>query len=301
MAEAKIDGLGVALVTPFREDLSIDYKSLGTIIEHIISGGCDYIVVLGTTAETPTLSLREKEEVARFICDITAGRVPLVIGIGGNNTKGVIDDIKSRNLTGYSAILSVTPYYNKPTQEGLFQHFKAIAEASPLPILLYNVPGRTGVNLTAKTTLRLARFSDKFCGIKEASGKLDQCEEIIKDAPAHFKVISGDDALVSKMMRIGGKGVISVIANAYPALMKEMVEDCQNSRRENADTCQEKLLPLIRDIFEDGNPAGVKAILAKMGMIRNVLRLPLVSVSKEVEKKLEKEMGFIGHSFEKLR
>lgn len=290
MAELNLTGLGVALVTPFNKDISIDYQSLENIIEHIISNGCDYIVALGTTAETPTLSNKEKLQLTQFIREKTNGRIPLVIGIGGNNTYALIEEILSRDLEGFCAILSVTPYYNKPTQEGLFQHYKAISEISPLPILLYNVPGRTGVNMTAKTTLKLAGLSDKFCGIKEASGNLDQCKEIIENAPEHFNVISGDDAMVSKMMKIGAKGVISVIGNAYPDKIKEIVELCLQSKNEDATSCQEKLYPLIQHIFEDGNPAGVKAILSKMGIIQNILRLPLVPVSRYVEEKIIRDI-----------
>lgn len=289
MADINLEGLGVALVTPFKEDFSIDFQALEILIEHVINGGCDYIVVLGTTAETPTLSEKEKKEISFFIKKQVNSRVPLVIGIGGNNTERVINDIKTRDLEGYSAILSVTPYYNKPTQEGLFQHFKAIGNVSPIPILLYNVPGRTGVNMTPTTSLRLAEFSDKFCGVKEASGKIDQCKEIIKDAPGNFHVISGDDALICPLMKIGAKGVISVLANAFPCEVQKLVSLCQKSKFDEAEICQKNLQPLISHLFEDGNPCGIKAVLSQLGMIKNILRLPLVPVSEYVERNLAKE------------
>ena len=286
MAELCLSGLGVALVTPFKKDLTIDYQALEKLVEYVISGGCDYIVALGTTAETPTLSSEEKDKVARFISQQVGQRIPLVIGIGGNNTMGVIREIQSRDLSGYNAILSVTPYYNKPTQEGLFQHYKAISEVSPLPILLYNVPGRTGVNMTADTTLRLARLSKNICGIKEASGKLDQCEKIINNAPDHFSLVSGDDSATCRLMQLGAKGLISVLANAFPKETKKLVDLSKISNNPEAFSYQKSLEPLISHLFEDGNPAGVKAALANLGLLENVLRLPLVPVSKAVEEKL---------------
>ena len=288
MADIRFDGLGVALITPFHKDLSIDFEALGELIENLISGGCNYLVVLGTTAETPTLSFDEKQEVARYVREKTGGRIPLVLGIGGNNTSGVIEDINKRDLDGYSAILSVTPYYNKPTQEGLFLHYKAIAENSPLPIILYNVPGRTGVNLSSRTTIRLANLSDKIIGVKEASGNFDQCKEIIQNTPTKFQLISGDDAATCALMKTGGCGVISVLANAFPKEVKRLVNLCHNKEFEQAQIYQTSMLSLISHLFEDGNPAGVKSILYKMGRIENVLRLPLVPVSNEVEDKLER-------------
>ncbi|MCH5235465.1 MAG: 4-hydroxy-tetrahydrodipicolinate synthase [Muribaculaceae bacterium] len=286
MADIRLSGLGVALVTPYKRDLTIDYEALERVIEHIIAGGCDYIVVLGTTAETPTLTKEEKIEIADFVREKVGGRVPLVIGIGGNNTYGLIEDISKRNLRGYTAILSVTPYYNKPTQEGLYQHFKAISESSPLPILLYNVPGRTGVNLTARTTLRLATLPN-ICGIKEASGNIEQSEEIISQCKDKFSLISGDDLLTYSLMKKGAIGVISVLANALPKEVKKLVTLCEERKLEEAEALQKSLNPIIGHLFEEGNPAGVKSMLSKMGLIENVLRLPLVAVSKEVEKKLD--------------
>lgn len=286
MAGERFDGLGVALVTPFKKDLSVDFERLSQLVESVIAGGCDYIVALGTTAETPTLSLKEKEDIAATICRAARGKVPLVLGIGGNNTAGVINDIKTRNLSGYSAILSVAPYYNKPTQEGLFQHFKAIAESSPLPIILYNVPGRTGVNLTARTTVKLANASKNIIGIKEASGNMEQCKEILAECPDGFKLISGNDADTAEIMKMGGSGVISVIANALPELMKQLVDLCLIENFDDAFKKQDSIKKLITHLFEDGNPAGVKALLSKLGMAENILRLPLVPVSHTVEENL---------------
>ncbi|MCH5230331.1 MAG: 4-hydroxy-tetrahydrodipicolinate synthase [Muribaculaceae bacterium] len=289
MSQVNLKGLGVALVTPFHQDETIDYSSLKKVIDHIIEGGCDYIVVLGTTAETPTLSLTEKEKTAEFVKKEVNGRKPLVIGIGGNNTKGILDDIHNRNLEGYSAILSVAPYYNKPTQEGLYYHFKAIADNSPLPIILYNVPGRTGVNITSNTTLRLALASSNIIGIKEASGRLDQCQEIIKGCPKGFSLISGNDNDTAAIMAMGGEGVISVLGNALTKEMKRLVNLCLNSKFEEAGELQKTLQPLIGHLFEDGNPAGVKSLLSEMGLLENFLRLPLLPVSNGVKEKLHRE------------
>lgn len=290
MQPLNLKGLGVALVTPFKRDESIDYIALEKIIKHIVEGEADYLVVLGTTAETPTLTLSEKERIARFIYEKSEDKIPLVLGIGGNNTAGVVNDVKTRNLTGYSAILSVAPFYNKPTQEGLYYHFLNIAEASPIPIILYNVPGRTGVNLTAKTTLRLAHESEKIIGIKEASGNLQQCREIIEGSPAGFSLISGNDSDTASIIEMGGKGVISVLGNAFPRVMKKLIE-ISTKDMEEAKAYQKSLNPLIGHLFEDGNPAGVKAILSKMGLLENVLRLPLTPVSKGLEEKIEKEIA----------
>lgn len=293
MDKNRLSGLGVALVTPFKTDHSIDYEALAKIINHVISGGCDYIVALGTTAETPTLTKEEKIILTDFIREETAGRVPLVIGIGGNNTKAVCDDIASRDLSGYSAILSVAPYYNKPSQEGIFQHYKAISETSPLHIILYNIPGRAGVNITAKTTLRLAEFSSKFIGVKEASGNIEQCEEIIKNSPKDFFLISGDDSTTYSLMKIGAKGVISVLANAYPKYVRRLVSLCEGKSWELAEDLQNLTNPLIRHLFEEGNPAGVKDALSKLGLIENVLRLPLLPVSCCLSEKISKAVDNI--------
>lgn len=288
MAEIRLKGLGVALVTPFNEDLSIDYPSLEKLIEHIIEGGCDYIVALGTTAETPTLTKEEKRELTSFIRLKTAGRVPLVIGIGGNNTQGVIEDIKETDTTGYCGILSVTPYYNKPNQEGLYKHYEALANVSQLPIILYNVPKRTGVNLSAKTTIRLATDFPNICAIKEASGDLDQAEEIANTTDGSFLVISGDDGNACEMMQRGGVGLISVLANAFPRQVSDLIRHCEAGKTEYAQRLKEELDPITSHIFEEGNPAGIKSALAHLGLIKNYLRLPLIPVSETVDLKIKK-------------
>ena len=297
MAEMKFEGLGVALVTPFNKDFSIDYEALEGLLNHVVSGGSDYLVVLGTTGEPPTLTLEEKIVVTQFIKEKTAGNIPLVLGIGGNSTSKVIEDIIRRDLDGYSAILSVTPYYNKPNQEGLFQHYKAISEASPLPVILYNVPGRTGVNLSADTTTRLSHTSEKIIGVKEASGKIEQTEEIIKNARNGFCVISGDDGCTAALMKRGAKGVISVLGNAFPGIVKKLVTLCQENKNTEAEEFQKSLQPIIGHLFEDGNPGGVKTVLAKMGLMNNVLRLPLVPVSRSTEERLYKEVERLRHLF----
>lgn len=290
MAEFKLEGVGVALVTPFKKDLTIDFDGLTAVIEHVIQGGCNYIVALGTTAETPTLSIEEKILLTDFIRSKVDGRVPLIIGIGGNNTERVVRVIKERDLKGYSAILSVTPFYNKPTQTGLFMHYKKIAENSPLPIILYNVPSRTGVNLTAETTLKLAEIPN-ITGIKEASGNLEQIREIIDNKPENFNVISGDDAFTCEIMKRGGSGVISVLANAFPKAILNLTRLCLENRIEEAACAQNKLKDIISHLFEEGNPAGVKCILSLQGLIENNLRLPLVPVSKNTENKIKRSMS----------
>lgn len=289
MADVDLTGLGVALVTPFKRDLKVDYTALERLLVKVTDGGADYIVVLGTTAETPTLSTDEKKEVSKFIRETIGNRLPLVLGIGGNDTLGVVKKIEALDLDGYSAILSVAPYYNKPTQEGIYQHFKTICDASPLSIILYNVPSRTGVNITPQTIRRLAEYSGKICAVKEASGDMEQCEDLVKKAPAGFSVISGNDGDTYSMMKMGGKGVISVLANAFPKEMKTLVTLCRNKKFQEAQSYQQNLSRLINHLFEDGNPSGVKAVLSQMGIIENVLRLPLVPVSKNVEFKLKKE------------
>ncbi|MCH5232435.1 MAG: 4-hydroxy-tetrahydrodipicolinate synthase [Muribaculaceae bacterium] len=288
MTENRLTGLGVALVTPFKEDYSIDFDALENLIEHVIDGGTDYIVVLGTTAETPTLNKEEKQAVISFVREKNAGRLPLVLGIGGNNTASVVNEIKETDKSGFLAILSVTPYYNKPSQEGLYRHYKAIAEASKLPIILYNVPKRTGVNLTPETTVRLAKEFSNICGIKEASGNLVQVKEIIEKAPSNFLVISGDDGLTCDFMKLGAHGLISVLANAFPAKISELMRQCEACKFEYAEYLQKSLAPLTSCIFEDGNPCGIKYALSHLHIAKNILRLPLVAVSKEVEYKIKK-------------
>jgi 4-hydroxy-tetrahydrodipicolinate synthase len=272
----KLLGMGVALVTPFKSDDSIDFDALGRLIEYIINNNADYLVVCGTTAETPTLTDKEKDEIARFIVQCNAGRLPIVLGIGGNNTRQVVEKVKTSDLSGIDAILSVTPYYNKPSQEGLYQHYSAIAKASPLPLVLYNVPGRTGVNMTAETTLRLAKEFSNICAVKEASGNFTQIDDIIKNKPQDFMVISGDDGITFPLITLGAVGVISVIGNAFPREFSRMVRLALQGDYQNARQIHYRFTELFELLFVEGNPAGVKSMLAVMGMIENKLRLPLV-------------------------
>jgi len=276
MITNKLTGMGVALITPFKDDESVDFEALARLVEHLIKNNTDYLVVLGTTAETPTLTEEEKEEVTRFVVQCVGGRLPIVLGIGGNNTKLVIEKIRTTDLSGIDAILSVTPYYNKPSQEGLYQHFAAIAKASPLPVVLYNVPGRTGVNMTADTTIRLAKEFSNICAIKEASGNFTQIDDIIKNKPADFMVISGDDGITFPLITLGAVGVISVIGNAFPREFSKMVRLALQGDYDRARNIHYHFTELIQLLFVEGNPAGVKSMLALMGFIENKLRLPLV-------------------------
>lgn len=288
MAAFDLKGLGVAMITPFKQDKSIDYNALELIIEHLVNGKVDYIVVLGTTGETPSLFPHEKQEIRRFVIDKVAGRVPLVLGLGGNSTMALVEELKNENLEGFSAILSVVPYYNKPSQEGIFCHYKAVAEASPLPVILYNVPGRTGVNMTAATTLKIAHEIENVIGVKEASGNFCQIEEIIKNKPDKFQVVSGDDSITYPLMTLGAVGVISVIGNAFPAEFGKMVRLCLKGNYKDALPIHFEFTELFNLLFVDGNPAGVKCTLNAMGMIENELRLPLVptrlSTNEEIHK-----------------
>ncbi len=268
--------MGVALITPFKTDESIDYDAISRIVEHQIKNGTDYLVVCGTTAETPTLTDAEKDEMTRFVVNCVAGRLPVVLGVGGNHTKAVVENLITGDFTGIDAILSVTPYYNKPSQEGLYQHYAAIAKASPLPIILYNVPGRTGVNMQASTTLRIASEFGNVCAIKEASGIFSQIDDIIKNKPADFLVISGDDGITFPLITLGAAGVISVIGNAFPREFSRMVRLALEGDYESARKIHHRFTELIELLFVEGNPAGVKSMLAVMGYIENVLRLPLV-------------------------
>ena len=263
-------GVGAAMITPFTADGRVDYEALGRMIDYVIDGGADYIVALGTTAETPTLYIQERAVVAMFIANQIRHRVPLVIGVGGNSTSEVLDQLREFDLRGADAILSVTPYYNKPSQEGLYQHFKVVSEHSPLPIILYNIAGRTGVNMTAETTLRIARDFDNVIGIKEASGNLDQIQEIIDRRREGFLVLSGDDGIAVDVMRRGGDGVISVAVNAFP-------------RRFMAEHMFEPMHEVVDALFAEGNPTGVKCALSTMGLIGNRLRLPLVAGTPALE------------------
>lgn len=276
MALFQLEGLGIALVTPFKNDKSIDYDALERLINFQISEDVDYLVALGTTGETPTLSVDEKENLKKFILKTVNGRVPVVLGLGGNNTMAIVEELQRADLDGFSAILSVVPMYNKPSQEGIYQHYAAIAEASPLPVVLYNVPGRTGVNMTAETTLRLANDFHNIIGVKEASGDFVQIEEIIKRKPATFEVISGDDGITYPLMTLGAKGVISVIGNAFPREFGKMVKLCLKGDFQGALPVHFHFTELFKLMFVDGNPAGVKCTLNILGMIENELRLPLV-------------------------
>ncbi len=276
MARINLKGMGVALITPFKQDKTVDYDALARLLEYQIKNGVDYLVVLGTTAETATLTAEEKMAVQKFIVERVAERVPLVIGIGGNNTMAIVNELKTTDLSPYSAVLSVVPYYNKPSQEGIYQHYKAIALASPLPIILYNVPGRTGVNMTAETTLKLAHEFDNIIGIKEASGNITQMDDIIKNKREDFMVISGDDGITFPLITLGAVGVISVIGNAFPKEFSKMVRLALNGDFEKALLIHHRFTELFSLLFVDGNPAGVKCLLNAMGYIENELRLPLV-------------------------
>lgn len=276
MVQNKFKGLGIALVTPFKSDGSIDYDALTRLVEYQISNGVDFLCIMGTTAETPCLSAEEKKTLKQLLVDRVAGRVPLLMGCGGNNTAAIVSELKSNDWSGIDGVLSVCPYYNKPSQEGLYQHFKAVAEASPVPVVLYNVPGRTGVNMNAETTLRLAHDFDNIVAIKEASGNITQMDDIIKNKPANFDVISGDDGITFPLITLGAVGVISVIGNALPAEFSRMVRMALNGEYEHARVIHHKFAELFKLLFVDGNPAGVKAMLHAMGMIENQLRLPLV-------------------------
>jgi 4-hydroxy-tetrahydrodipicolinate synthase len=280
MSKVLFKGTGVALITPFHKHGTVDFTSLGKIIEHVINNGVNYVVALGTTAETATLTDKEKLAVVDFIIESVDKRVPIVLGMGGNNTQKLIEEIKSFNFDGIDAILSVSPYYNKPQQKGLFLHFKSIVEVSPLPVIIYNVPGRTGVNITAETTLKLANEVEGVIGIKEASGNLMQCMEIIKNKPKDFLVISGDDALTLPLIACGADGVISVAANAFPREFSDMVQLALSTNCKKAKEIHYKLLDFFNVIFEDGSPAGIKAVMEKLELCQNNLRLPLVKVNK---------------------
>ena len=276
MAYNILRGLGIALITPFTPDGEVDYKALVRLVEYQIDNGADFLCILATTGETPCLSKEEKVKIKNLVVEINKGRLPILMGCGGNNTKAVIEEIQATDWSGISGILSVCPYYNKPSQEGLYQHFKAIANASPLPVVLYNVPGRTGVNMTSETTVRLANDCENIVAVKEASGNLEQVDEIIKNKPDGFDVISGDDALTFQMMASGAAGVISVIGNALPKEFSRMIRLEFNGEYEPARKIHHRFNELYSLLFVDGNPAGVKALLHEMGFIDNVLRLPLV-------------------------
>lgn len=285
----KFKGLGVAMVTPFHEDGSIDFVSLKGITRHLIDGEVDYLVVMGTTGENPTISKKEQAQILNTVRLENDGQIPIVFGIGGNSTKNVLERFKTTDLSGVDGILSVSPYYNKPSQEGIYRHYKALSEEAPLPIIAYNVPGRTGSCLTAETTLRIARLSNIVL-TKEASGSEELVQEILNNKPAHFEVTSGDDPLTLSFMKMGAIGVISVIGNAYPAETKKLINFIEAKDWENAEMQHQKLLPMVEAIFMDGNPGGVKYLMSKMGLCKNEFRLPVCEVSNETERTIDEAM-----------
>ncbi len=295
MAQNKFRGLGIALITPFKTDGSIDFDALDRLVEYQIKGRADFLCIMGTTAETPTLSREEKRLLKEHLVERVAGRVPLLMGCGGNNTAAILDELQNEDWKGIDGVLSVCPYYNKPSQEGLYQHFAAIARVSPVPVVLYNVPGRTGVNMTAETTLRLAREFENIVAIKEASGNITQMDDIIKNKPQHFDVISGDDGITFPLITLGAVGVISVIGNALPAEFSRMVRLALRGEYSSSLTIHHKFTELFKLLFVDGNPAGVKAMLSEMGMIQNVLRLPLVPTRLTTMEKISQIVRELGY------
>jgi len=290
-------GTGVAIVTPFTQDGKIDWPSFEKVINHIIDGKCEYIVVLGTTGESGTVHGKEKQEVFSFVNKITAGRIPIVAGIGGNDTHEVIEGFKTFDLTGYDAILSVSPYYSKPNQEGLFQHYKALDAATPLPIILYNVPSRTAMNVSGETQVRIANQCKNVFATKEASGDFAQINYIIKNKPADFMVISGDDPITLQMIADGAEGLISVVANAYPKDYAEMVRLCLAGRFNEALPLHLKYIDIIASMFAEGSPSGVKAYLAEMGLCGNYFRLPVWQVSEKHQSKIRELMKKVSSVF----
>lgn len=281
-------GTGVALITPFNDDYSVDYQSLKKIVDFTLQNGADFLVALGTTSEAPTMNAEEKAKVVKTIVETANGRCPILFGMGGNNTAALVQSIKTQDFTGIDGILSVVPYYNKPNQRGMKAHFTAVADASPVPVILYNVPGRVGVNLQAATTVELASHPN-IVAVKEASGNLQQIMEILRDKPEDFRVLSGDDGITQPMMALGAEGVISVAANGYPKPFCEMVHKMLEGKNEQALPLHYKMLKMNGLIFADGNPAGIKALMAHNGLCKNVLRLPLVPVSDTVRQDIENE------------
>lgn len=286
----QLTGTGVALVTPFKSNSDVDLEALGRVIDHVIKGGAEYVVTLGTTGETPTLSKEEKIAIVQFTYEKVGGRVPVVVGAGGNNTAELVKELDILPLNKAAAVLSASPYYNKPSQEGLYQHYKAVARASPKPVLLYNVPGRTGRNLAASTTIRLAHEVENIAGIKEASGDMAQCMQILRDKPQGFLVVSGDDALALPQIACGMEGVISVAANALPKQFTDMVRAALKGDFKLAKKINDTLIEAYDHMFVENNPAGVKAFLTELGLIENNLRLPMVPLSDEVYRKVKKYM-----------
>ena len=281
-------GTGVAIVTPFKNDSSIDFAAMGRVINHVIGGGVNYIVAMGTTGEVSTLSKDEKQALISYVVEAVDNRIPVVAGIGGNNTQEIINTIRELNLEGVDGILSIAPYYNKPSQRGIFQHFKAIATCSPLPVIIYNIPGRTCCNISSDTCIELAHACENIVAVKEASGDLAHIMRIINGKPENFLVISGDDMLTLPIIAAGGAGVISVLANAYPALCSELVNNLLKNNFKAAREIQFRFLEIIELLFADGNPAGIKAFLSIMNLCNNNLRLPLVPVNRTVFTKIQK-------------
>lgn len=284
-------GTGVALVTPFKANSEVDLEALGNCIDHVVKGGVEYVVTLGTTGETPTLSREEKIAIIRFTFEKVAGRVPVVVGIGGNDTAALIKDFETFPLDKAVAVLSASPYYNKPSQEGIYQHYKALAAASPKPILLYNVPGRTGRPISAETTIRLANEVANIQGIKEASGDMAQCMQILRDKPKDFLVVSGDDALALPQIACGMEGVISVAANAFPRAFSDMIRQCLNGNFSGAKTLNDSLITAYELMFAENNPAGVKAFMTEMGLLQNQLRLPMLPLSNGLHQQVVKYLS----------
>lgn len=289
----KFYGTGVAIITPFQTDGSVDFPALEKLIEYLIEHGVDYLVSLGTTGESATLSPLEKKEIWKFTAETVSGRIPLMAGIGGNHTEAVIDNIRNFDRQGFDAILSVSPYYNKPTQEGIYQHYKAVAAASDLPLILYNVPGRTGSNISAETTVRLAHDVANIIAVKEASGNFEQFNQIMRDKPKEFMLISGDDPVTLPMIALGAVGVISVVGNAIPQLFSDMVRLCLHEKWDVARNLHLKLIEFTRLMFADGNPAGVKEALKISGICGNTLRLPLVPVNHQISGLISRELKFL--------
>lgn len=287
MVQNKLKGVGVALITPF-DNYSVDYKALERMVDHVIEGGVDYIVALGSTAETATLSLEERQQVYDFIVERTAGRVPIVVGMGSNNTQELVEQLRTFDMHDAVAILSVVPYYNKPSQEGIYRHYMAIAEASPVPVILYNVPGRTGVNMTAETTIRLAHASKNIVAVKEASGDLEQMQRIIDGTPENFLVISGDDGITVELIKRGGEGVISVAANGFPHTFCACIHEAMAGNITDAESTLNSLLEPINLLFKEGNPTGIKTMTHAMGITRSEVRLPLVEGSETLKADMER-------------
>ena len=291
MANISLKGMGVALVTPFKEDKAVDFEALERLLDFHLQSDTDFLVVLGTTAETATLSFPEQNEIVRFVVKHIQGKLPIVVGMGGNNTRALTNSLKTFNFEGVHSILSVTPYYTRPEQEGLYQHFKALSEASPLPIVLYNVPSRTSVNMKAETTLRIAHNCTNVIAIKEAHPDIEQIKEIIADAPEGFSVLSGDDPITVDLIKEGGQGVISVLGNAFPKIFGDIVRSALNGNIEKAEAAFKKMDKCCHLLFVNGNPAGVKCALYLMGYLKNELRLPLVPATKETEMTLKQELN----------